>query len=399
MIRSLAGWLGLLVVVAAIGPMAVGPAAADDVTLTVTVENRTGSGVSGAELTASWDGGSATETTRSNGQALIDVPEGADVTIEVDHETYVRNQPYEVENARIQDVDIRVAERGQATITVQGGNGPVEGASVRFIRSGKNAVTVTTDDRGVARTGPIEQDTYDVAVSKPGYFEERVTVGVGEDTSRVVGIDRGTARTSITVEDDHFEPPEPVADATVEIQPLGSTLVTLSEGEATTGLPINRDYEVTVSKPGYEDTTRTLSIGESQSASLTVPLNRNPELNLSASSRRIVVGERVHVTLTDEYDDPVADVALTVDGTEQARTDDDGEADVPIGSAGNVTIAATHEGAEANVTVEGVQADGSQVTTANGTATETEGGIGPGFGSLIALLGVALAAAFLARRH
>jgi PGF-CTERM protein len=397
MSRSLVGLMGLVLVVAAVGPAAVGTAAADDVTLTVSVETRAGSDVSGADLTATWDGGSTTETTRANGQALVDVPAGAHVTIEVDHDQYVRNDPVTVSNAQTRDVRIEVAPRGQATITVQSSDGPVAGASVRFIRDGQNVVTVQTDDDGVARSGAIEQGLYTVAISKAGFQQERLSVNVDDDTTRSISLQRGRAQVTITAQDDHFSPPETLENATIAIEPIGVSLVTLNDGEAQTTLPINSNFDLTVSKPGYESTTRNLPVGRSDT-SLTVSINREPSLTLETASRRIVVGEPVRVTAIDEYGDPISDLGLGVNGTIIARTGPDGEADVPVESAGNVTITASTDGAEDSLTVEGVRPGGTQATTGNGT-TQTEGGNGPGFGPLVALLGVAIGAALLARRR
>lgn len=393
MTRSLTASLSFLLLVAAVAPAAIGPAAAADVTLTVTVEDFAGTTVEGADLTATWDGGSTTETTSANGQAFVDVPEGADVTITVDHDRYMRNHPSTVEDARARDVRIEVARQGEATVTVRDPD-PVEGASVRFLADGRTAVAVRTDDDGVATTGPIERGSYDVAVTKPGYLEERFTVGVRDDTERSVSIARGTVQVAFDVRDDHFEDPRSVENATIEIEPIGVSLVTLPDGRATTALPVNRNYEVTISKPGYEQSTRNLGVGEGDTT-LVAEINRQEAVTLAAANRRVVVGESTRVTATDEYGTPIEDAAVSVDGTEVARTDADGEADVPIESAGNVTIRATRAGSAATVTVEGVQPGAT--TTAAGNDTTTDGGTGPGFGPIVALVAVALAAGLLRR--
>ncbi len=398
MSRSLVGLLGIILVVAALGPAAVGTAAADDVTLTVSVETAAGSDVSGAELTASWDGGSVTETTRANGQALIDVPQGADVTIEVAHDRYVRNQPVTVSNAQSEDVRIEVARRGSATITVQGPEGPISGASVRFISDGQNARTIDTNSDGMVQTGPIEQGFYTVAISKSGYYQERISVNVETDTNRVIRLQRGRVQVTVSAQDDHFSPPETIENATVAIEPIGVSLVTLNDGQAQTTLPINSNFDVTVSKPGYEPVTRNLPVGRDDTT-LTVAINREPSVSLDTGSRRIVVGEPVQVTATDEYGDPIPDLGLAVNGTVIARTGPDGEADVPVESAGNVTITASVDGAEDSVTVEGVRSGGQQVATGNASASETDGGLGPGVGPLGALLAIALGAGLRARRR
>jgi len=389
MIRSVPALVGLLLIVAALGPTAVGQVAADDVTLTVTVSNQFGSTVDGASLTATWDGGSTAETTAANGQALLDVPEGADVTITVEHEQYVRNQPVTVDNAQSRHVDVRVGERGAATVSVTGDGGPVGGASVRFLEGGQTAVSATTDADGVATLDPIEQGTYDVVVSKGGFYRERLTLGVGAGTERAVSLQRGTVQVTFNVTDDHFEEPRAIRNATIDVQPLGTSLVTLSDGQVTTTLPVNRDYDLTVSKDGYRTAERTLPVTQGD-IEYDVAVRRTPSLEVAAANERVVVGETTRVTVTNEYDEPAEGVPLLVEDAEIVRTDADGEADVPIESAGTVTIRAVYQGIESSTTVEGVQADGTEPATA--TATSTDGGIGPGFGVAGAVTALAVLA-------
>jgi len=389
MTRSVPALVGLLLIVAALGPTAVGQVAADDVTLTVTVSNQFGGTVEGASLTATWDGGSTAETTAANGQALLDVPEGADVTITVEHEQYVRNQPVTVENAQSRHVDVRVGERGAATVSVTGDGGPVSGASVRFLEDGQTAVSATTDADGVATLDPIEQGTYDVVVSKGGFYRERLTLGVDEGTERAVSLQRGTVQVTFNVTDDHFEEPRAIRNATIDVQPLGTSLVTLSDGQVTTNLPVNRDYDLTVSKDGYRTAERTLPVTQGD-IEYDVSMRRTPSLEVAAANQRVVVGETTRVTVINEYDEPAEDVPLLVEDAEIVRTDADGEADVPIESAGTVTIRAVYQGIESSTTVEGVQADGTE--RVNGTATSTDGGIGPGFGVAGAVTALAVLA-------
>jgi len=394
MTRSAAALLGLLLIVAAVGPVAVGSAAAADVTLTVTVSNQFGGTVENARLTAEWDGGSTTETTAANGKALLDVPEGADVTITVDHDQYVRNRPVTVENAQSRNVDVRVGERGAATFTVTGDGGPVRGASIRFLEDGQTAASGSTDENGVATIDPIEQGTYDVIVTKGGFYQERLTVGVDEGTERDVRLERGNVQVTFNVTDDHFEDPRPIQNATIDVEPIGTTLVTLTDGQATTRLPVNRNYDVSISKDGYETVRRDLPVHQGE-IEFDVAFSRTPAIDASAANSRVVVGERTRVTVTNEYDEPAEGVPLLVEGAEIVRTDADGEADVPIQSAGNVTIRAVYQGTEASVSVEGVQAGGGSTTgnaTTTGNDTSTDGGVGPGFGATAALLAVALLA-------
>ncbi|MFB6360599.1 MAG: PGF-CTERM sorting domain-containing protein, partial [Halobacteriales archaeon] len=139
--------LTVVLILGSAGGPAVGLASAD-VTLTVTVKTAAGAPVSDAELTASWDGGSTTATTASNGKAFVDVPEGANVTIEVDHPNYVRNSPYTLTNASEQDVTVTVWEKASATVTVADSEGSVEGVRVVFRKAGDIVAVRSSDASG-----------------------------------------------------------------------------------------------------------------------------------------------------------------------------------------------------------------------------------------------------------
>ncbi|MFB6142958.1 MAG: hypothetical protein ABEJ30_06405 [Halorientalis sp.] len=74
-------------------PLATAGATQEMSTLEVVVVNEQGDPVAGATLAVSWDGGNTTETTRANGHALVDVPTGSDVEIDIRSDQYVRNTP------------------------------------------------------------------------------------------------------------------------------------------------------------------------------------------------------------------------------------------------------------------------------------------------------------------
>ena len=389
--------LGALVIGLVLAPVAVAPVAGQqNVTLTVTVVNANGGTVAGVDLAATWDGGSASETTRANGQALIDVPAGADVDISVSHGTYMRNVPFTVEDASTRDVEIPVALEGFSVVSVTDADGALRGARVRFQDGGVTAASVTTAANGLAESGPIEHGSYALIVTKPGYYEHRETVTVENDTEFNVDLERGTVPVSFSVVDDHFDEPRPVQNATIAIEPLGTTLTTLAGGESETGLPVNTKYEVTVSKAGYVSQSQTLSLAES-SRSVSVRINREATVSLSTAQDRVVVGESTTVTVTNAYGEPVEGATVTLDGASVGQTDADGELSVPIDAAGAVTVGASYEGASAEVTVEGFQPGGG--TPSPTEAPGTDGGLGPGPGLLGALLAVGLAGALLARRR
>lgn len=392
--------LGVVFVVVLLGAAAaVGPAAGQEelVTLTVTVETEGGDSVAGVELTATWDGGSETVTTRASGQALVDVPAGADVEIAVDHDEYVRNTPYLVRDATTREVAVPVRREGFAAVSVTDADGAVSGATVRFQDGGLTVANVRTGSNGVAESGPIEHGSYALIVAKPGYFEHQETVTVGNGSEFQVTLERGTAEVSFTVVDDHFEEPRPVRNATIAIEPLGTTLRTLAGGEAGTGLPVNTDYDVTVSKDGYVAATQDLSLGASD-RTVSVSINREAAVHLAVANERVVVGETTTATVTNAYDEPIEGAAVTVGGASVGQTDADGEVSVPIESAGAATVRATYEGRDAEVTVEGVEPGGDETPTPTAT-TSTPGGLGPGPGIAGALLAIAVTLAFLARRR
>lgn len=388
-----------VVLVALLVGLAVGPtglaAAQSNVTLTITVVDADGDTVPNAELTATWDGGSATETTRANGQALIDVPRGADVSIAVEHETYMRNEPFEITDASEGEVEIPVGLEGFAAVSVTDEDGPVRGATVRFQDGGLTAADVRTGSNGVAESGPLEHGSYALIVFKPGYFEHRETVTVGNASEFDVTLERGTVPVSFTVVDDHFEEPRPVPNATIRIEPLGTTLRTLSGGEVETSLPVNTQYEITVTKDRYVSVTKTLRVSES-GREVSARISREPVVTLRSLNEQVVVGETTQVTVTDAYGDPIQGATVSVGGETVGETDAEGTLAVPIEEAGETTIRASYEGQSDEVRVTGYQPGGTPTAT---DTPETDGGFGPGPGVVGALVAVALAVGLLARRR
>lgn len=397
-----AALVGVFVVGLAV-PIAIGSVAAADVTLTVTVVDYRGEPVSGVDVTASWDGDSVTEQTRASGQALLDVPAGAEVELDVSGASYMRNHPYVIENATTREARVSVGEAGQARVTVTDDDGPVAGATVRLEAIGRTAGSVETGADGVAQIEPVERKTYTLRVSKPGYFDHSERLRIDDVATQEVQLEEAIVGLDVMVQDPHFDPPEEIEEATVEISPSDVRLVTLGNGEASTRLSANRDYELSVNKSGYRPVTRDLSAGESD-VNATVNMSRTPAVDLQVAQEAVVLGQTTQVTVTDEYGDPVTDAPITLDGDEAARTDEGGQATVSIDTAGDVAIGVSHEGATDTVTIEGVRGDSGTSGGDNGTDDgnqSTDGGIGPGFGpgsalvALLALVGVSLG---LARR-
>ncbi|MFW5937765.1 MAG: carboxypeptidase regulatory-like domain-containing protein [Halanaeroarchaeum sp.] len=365
-------FIGVLLSLLVVGSVLAGApgvaSAQSEVTLTVSVSTTDGDAVGGATLAATWDDGSTEETTASNGKAFVDVPEGANVSIAVSHANYTRNGPVEVPDASAQDVEITVAEKGTATIRVRDDDGAVDDARVVLEKDGTTVLDAETTD-GRAQSDTIEEGTYDLSVTKSRYYETVREIVVENDTTERVRLERGSVTLTVNVTDDYFEPPRPVPSATVDIEDVGSVM-TQSDGTQQVNVPVNSELDVTVSKDGYDSVDRVLTVEESP-ANLSVDVDRSAALHVETMSENVVVGERVLVTVTDEYDDPVSDADVFVGEESVATTGEDGTATVRIESAGEQSITASKNATTSEpVTVNGV-ATGDTTTTATTTQTTT----------------------------
>lgn len=380
----------------------------DTVTLTVTVVDKHGGTPGGVTITATWDGGSTTATTASNGKAFVDVPEGADVKLDVDDDVYTRNVPKTVQDAAAEEVDLAVTRKGSVEVTVTDADGPVEDVNVTFRRDGTTIVTGTTDADGIFDTGTIERREYAVILEKPGYYRNRTTVVVTGDVFRSVRMARGTVNVEVAVQDDHFSPPEPVGDARVTVEPIGTQRTT--SGTVTFTVPVNDDYRVTVEKDGYARTERVIQVHETP-RDVTISVQREETLIVRPLNDKVVVGQSVLVEVVNAYGESVSGAKIRLDGELVGETDAAGEVRVPVESAGEHTIRARGEGIRsAPVVVTGVetgQGDGATDsptdtrTAADGmTGTPTTVSPLPGFTTATALATLALVAAgLLARRR
>lgn len=405
MYRSLTSLMVFVLIVAAGAPAAIGPAAAQDVTLTVTVQDPGGQTIPNADLTASWDGGQTTETTRSNGQALIDVPEGADVEITVSHPDFVRNHPVTVNAASSRDVTAEVALSSQAEITVQDSNGGVADAKVRLLQNSRIAGSKMTAADGKTTIEPVERGDYTLRVTKPGYYDYSRSITVDGETKKTVPISTGSVKATFAVSDDHFDPPKKLENAKVELTQLGTTLTTLSDGNADTSVPVNRNYNVKVSKSGYNSVTQTVRVRESDK-SVEINAERTNKLHVSAANKQVVVDESTRITVTDEYGDPVEGATVRRGGSDVGQTNADGEFDVAIAQSGNVDVEVAQDGESASVAVEGITTGADATPTAEETdepedtdePEETGGDSGPGFGLVAAVMAIAALAGVARRR-
>lgn len=403
--RVVAAMLGIgALVLAAVAVGGVAAQEQEQITVEVSLVDQNGDGVGGAELTASWGDGENEATTTSGGLALLEVKQGADVEISVDHPRYVRNQPYVLsdvtvppEDDRVQ-VEVPVSLSGTASIVVKDADGPIEDVRVRVredFGDRTRVQTLETSLNGVAETDELEHGQYTVTTSIPRYFDAERTVTIDESrVSESITIERGFVDLTVEVTDDHFDPPRPLAEATVEVE--GDTLSTREDGTRTVEVAVNDRFEVTVSRDGYESATETISIAESP-RTLGVSIQRTPELTVESGQQRVVIGESTTVTVTNAYDEPAPGVTVSLDGTELGETDSNGEFDVEISEAGERTISASGNGVSSSVAVEGVDPDADD-DEEQPAEPEGDDSIGPGFGVVATLVAV-LVTAVLARRR
>lgn len=375
-----------------------------EATLTVEVVDQDGDPIGDVEITASWDGGSNSATTASNGRAFVDVEEGADVDLNVSHPDYVRNHPYTVSDASEEEVTVDMARKGQSTVLVRDANGqPLEDATVEFEKDLRVGVRGQTDDEGRFETGTIEQGEYTVTAVKPGYFEVETDATVGSDSQQELQLERGTVQLEVSIVDDHFEEPRTLDEGRVRISDDEGevAVVRASGGTASLSVDVNNRYTVTTLKDGYLQNDRTVTVRES-ARSVEVATQRVPTLTLEPANERIVVGESTTVTVTNAYGEPVSGADIVRNNETVGQTGSDGEYVVTIESTGQQELRAAQGDLEsAAVTVEGVEPAETETTdeaeTATGTPTGTESE-GAGFGVLAALAALA-GVALLARRR
>lgn len=386
----------VVVAVVAIGtPVA---AQEDTVTLTVSVVDRNADAVGGAELEATWDGGSSTATTASNGKAFVDVPEGADVRLDVAHPDYVRNRPKQVRDATEEDVTVEVAPKAYATVrTTTAGGDPLDARVVLRTPSGGIVMSGSADESGVFTTGAIEEGEYSITAFKSSYFRNGTELRVSGETDVRLALEQGSVTVRFDVRDDHFSPPRPVEGATVTVDGVGSAK-TLGNGETSLQVPVNSRLAVEVTKPSYATVEETVEVDE-RARRVNVTVRRRPALNVTAANERVVVGEHVRLAVVDQYGAPVPNATVTVDGTPAGETGDDGTLSVPIESTGEHTLRAKTGGvASGPQVVRGVVPAGTDTATGGATGRPDDGRLPitqPGFTpavSVLALLAVVLLA-------
>jgi len=400
-----------LCIVLVVGGVAAVPAAvtaqSGQVTLTVTVVDQNGDTVGGIPVSATWNGdesGPVNETTAANGRAFIDVPRGSNVTIYVNDDEYIRNFPYtDVTDATARDVNVSVSRSATGTVSVTNTAGnPVENARVLLFRGGQFVTDQRTDADGTVTTPAVEEGDYDLFIRKSGYVYNRTDVTITGEATVDRTIEEGFVTLRFNVTDDYYRPAQTIQDASVAIEPVGTTLRTLSAGQASTEVPVNTQYTVNVTKEGYATTERTIDVGEFDTT-VNVSINREPELNINAPNRT-VIDQSIMLEVTDEYGDPVPNATVMQGGEPVGTTDADGEVDVTVREAGVVNYTVSGDGTSAPISVEVFDPDATDTPgqmTAAQTATETgtSSGFGPGFTPVAAVVALAALSLIAVRRR
>jgi len=387
------------------------PAAAtaqqDQVTITATIVDQDGRAVgSGVGVTATWDGGSVDGTTASSGQVLLDVPEGANVSIQVDDDRYIRNIPYTVEDASTASIEVPVAQSATAEITVRNtDNATVEGARVFLYRGSQIVTNQRTGADGTVATGAIEAGAYQLGIQKAGYYTTRSRVSITGQAGLNRTIEEGEVLLTVSVADDTFEPPVDL-NASVRIPGIG-TLQTGEDGQTGTQVSVNTNYDIVVTTDGYQEVTRTVRVGESDTT-VNVSTARLDEINVDAQSQSII-DQPVRMDITDEYGVPVIGATVTSGGEQVGTTDDAGVVRVTPDSTGTVTYTIDDGDITETVTIEvfapsqgtptAAAASPTPSATASPAAAETTAGDGPGFTPLTVVAAVAALSLVAYRRR
>lgn len=369
------------------------PTAAADVTLTVTVETGDGETVSNGTVTAMWDGDSSTDALSASGMVLLDVPEGETVELTVSHDEYMRNSPVIIEDASATDVTMTVFPTSEATVSVEDANGPVDGAQVTLSQDGTTAVSERTT-AGTVETGEIEAGTYSLHVEKSGYYTVEQTLEILADgpTEQQVDLERGSVTLQVAVTDPYFDPPRALEDITVTVEGHGS-VNTQPNGQQQLSVPVNTDLTVRFEADAYETVERSAETAE-EPITLEAELDRADDLVVTAHTTQVVVGQPAFISVTDEYDDPVANASVLHNGEEVTETDSEGWARIPIETAGTHEIQVDDGEITSNATgITALEGSGETGTETSPDATETPDSTDapiPGFGPIVGLVGVIL---------
>ncbi|WP_265108433.1 PGF-CTERM sorting domain-containing protein [Halosolutus halophilus] len=370
--------------------------ASEELTVSVHVVDDAGADVAGATVTASWDGGSETKETASNGQTLIDVPSGADVAITAEHDGLVQNNPKELGTVKDHtDVAVELFPETNATVTVTDGEAAIDGATVTLtkIDDDRPAATGTTDGDGEITAEGIEEGEYDVTVERTGYYDESAVVDFSTTGETSMVLETGTVDVSVAITDRYLEEP---LETEVTFRKDGehdATVSTNENGQRTIPLDVNTEYTVVVEKDGYGEPAREIVVGESD-RTVNYRVVRETAVTLEAMNERVLVGEGVGIDVTDEYGEPIEGAEVRLNGDAVATTAADGSARVSIDEAGEYELTAVAEDTTSEaVTVEGVDPDADDGEDESedpaGNESDDADDSVPGFGVLVAVAALA----------
>lgn len=346
-------------------------AAADLVTITVVAVDQNGDGISGATVTATWDGGNDTATTRASGESLLDVPDDERVEIAVTHPEFVRNLAKGLANVNVgQRVSVEMTPPSNETVTVVDGSGdPVEGARVTLFKDGqyRSAAIGRTDANGQYTATGIEEGTYEISVRRSGYDRAYRDAQIAGDSSHTVDVVENSSQIQFQITDGRLD--EGVR-ASVSVRTDGEEYLSFRTGESGNAerlLPVNTDYTVVVTRDEYSEVRQEVEVNQ-RDRMVALTINRTDNLSLSVGTNQVLAGNTVEVTVTDEYDQRVEGATISVDGEAVATTGADGVATVRLAEVGSHELVADDGDVESNgVTVQAVEA---ATTTAPPTSTQ-----------------------------
>lgn len=427
--RSVVVGLSFCLAVLALASFVPGSAAADDVTVELVVVDQDGDTISGVDVTVEWDDGSATDETLPDGSVAFGVPEGADLTVTVDHAAYVRNFPYEIEDVSVPAGESRLKEEVPVSLSatleidVNEDGDPVEDLRINLRdRSADRWVQATEGDDGIFSAGEgtenyrttadgsvvierLEQVDYRIHTSKSGYITTTTDLTLDQDPKTVnVSVETARVQVDFLVQDDYFEPAEPLENAEIRIPERGITLETFSDGGQDQRLPVNTDYDIEVSKPGYQNLTRTLEV-EEDPTDFTASIQRTPQISLDLLNDQVITDQTTRVTVRNAYEEPVEGATIALNGNELGTTDATGSLDIQVESAGMGTVTATFDGLEDSATVEAFDPGDDDIPediedeVAADDEDDDADDDGAGFGIVVAAVALAGVLAIGARRR
>lgn len=173
---------------------------------------------------------------------------------------------------------------------------------------------------------------------------------------------------------------------------------------------MNAERTVTFTKEGYETVKQRVNVNE-ESLRLDASIHRADEINVTVLNDQVFVGQPVFIEVVDEYEDPVANGTVLLDGESVATTDADGRARFTMETEGEDTIWVQKGSIDSGETVvTGIIVTGPTATptptktptatpTAALTTTPTAEAPVPGFGPILALVGLVIGLGLAARRR